>query len=263
MSSLPELSFKSEAQKNADVLQIRDAILGEITRGDAVYVRETLSSIDNYNLLTLLYNKKRTIKRGGMFEFDSTSKLEETALSRYMRQFLGYFEEYEQEHGQKPDPFAAEQRLNELCYAEMESSKNRFVSKWHKIEREIKNIQAAYLSRKANVSAEKHLIADEELRDSLLRSQAQDFGLSKERDYVSELLRIFELGDLLERERKLDLFRWNIIDEINTFEYFTVNAVLGVLQKACILDRWLSLDRDKGEQRFKEMVRGLKTVVIQ
>jgi hypothetical protein len=266
MSSLPELSFKTETQKNADVVQIRDAILGEILRGDTVYVRETLSSIDNYNLLTLLYDKKRTMKRGGVFEFDSTSNLKKITLSRYMRRFLSYFEEYEHENGRKPDAFVAEQRLNELCYAEMESSKNRFVSKWHRIEREIKNIQAAYLSRKANVSAEKHLIADDELRDSLLRSQAQDFGLSKERDYVSELLRIFETGDLLERERKLDLFRWNNIDEINTFEYFTINAVLGVLQKACILDRWLSLNRDKGEQRFKEIVQGLKsysTMVIQ
>lgn len=266
MSSLPELSFKIEAQKNTDVVQIRDAILGEVLRVDAVYVRETLSPIDNYNLLTLLYGKKRTRKRGGLFEFDSTSNLKKSTLPRYMRRFLSDFEEYEHEQKRKPESFAAEHRLNELCYAELESSKNMFVSKWHKIEREIKNIQAAYLSRKANVSAEKHLIADEELRDSLLRSQAQDFGLSKERDYVSDLLRIFDTDDLLERERKLDLFRWNNIDEINTFEYFTINSVLGVLQKACILDRWTNLDRDKGEQRFKEIVKGLKsysTMVIQ
>jgi len=32
--------------------------------------------------------------------------------------------------------------------------------------------------------------------------------------------------------------RWNAIDEINRFEYFTVNVILGYFQKLLLISRW-------------------------
>lgn len=258
-ASLPELSFKPESPASVDLLQIRESILEEVSTDDAVHVHETLSGIDNYNLLTQIFGKNRAWKSGGTLEPSAITK---ENLPQYMQLFLDWMEHYELEHGTKPDELQATQQLYEQCYTAMEMSKSAFVARWHKIEREIRSIQAAYFCRKANITPDNQLIAGEEMRESLLKSQAQDFGLSKEYDYVAELVRIFEIADLLDRERKLDLFRWNLIDEINAFEYFTINAALGVLQKACIIDRWAQMDSGSGEQHFRNMVKTLTEVKI-
>ncbi|MDR2425045.1 MAG: DUF2764 domain-containing protein [Prevotellaceae bacterium] len=255
-ASLPELTFKPDSPAQVDVLEIRDSILEEVSSSDAIHVHETLSGIDNYNLLTQIFVKKRAWKRGGMLEADTAKE----TLPQYMQQFIDQMEQYEREHGTKPDELQATQQLYELCHTAMEASKSPFVARWHKIEREIRNIQAAYFCRKSNIAADNHLIASDEMRESLLKSQAQDFGLSKEYDYVAELVRIFEIADMLDREKRLDMFRWNIIDEINAFEYFTVDAALGVLQKACIIDRWTQMNSNDGEQHFRNIVKTLTEV---
>ena len=47
---------------------------------------------------------------------------------------------------------------------------------------------------------------------------------------------------------------WKKIDEINTFDYFNVSALLGYIAKLKIIDRWMALDEATGREMFRKLV---------
>ncbi|MDR0385566.1 MAG: DUF2764 domain-containing protein [Prevotellaceae bacterium] len=254
ISSLPELFFEAENSQKFDFMYLRDYILEKIQEKDAVYVNDLSNSIDNHNLITAIYGKNRTWKKGGKFEFQSLNDLDTSALPEYMTVFLKYIDDYKAEHKTNPDELVAGRYLLELYYDRVENSDNPFIAKWFKFDREIKNIQATYLCRQLGISPENHLLKNGDIVEALLKNTSPDFGLSRERDYMPELLQALETTDLLERENKLDMLRWKQIDEINIMEYFSIDVALGTLQKAYIAGRWLALDSDNGKKLFRKLI---------
>lgn len=45
-------------------------------------------------------------------------------------------------------------------------------------------------------------------------------------------------ANLVEKEHKIDLIRWNEAAELATFDYFDVNAILSYLVRINIVARW-------------------------
>jgi hypothetical protein len=258
ISSLPELFFESGDSKTFDFLHIRDYILEKVSEKDSVYVYNLLSDIDNYNLITKIYGKNRAWKTGGRFEFQSPDDLDKSVLPSYMLGFLEYLENYKSEHKTNPDELVAGKYLSERWYDEMENSDNAFISKWFKFDREVKNILATYSGKQLGISVDDYLVKDDDITESLLKNTSPDFGLSRERDYMPKLFQALETQDLLERENKLDLFRWNQIDEINILEYFSIDVALGTLQKACIANRRMALNIEEGKKMFRKLLEELR-----
>jgi hypothetical protein len=268
VASLPELFFKPDAAKEFNFLNIRDYIIECISDKDAGYVNELLSVNDNYNLLSALFGKNREWKKGGALTKQTIADLSAedrdddgnpVILPPYIASFMEYFRQYAVENKDKPSYEDAERELNIVHYNTMQMSRNRFIAKWFRYDREIRNVQAAFVARQTGKDAENYLIDNDDITELLLKSASHDFGLLKERDYMPKLLQTLDIADLLEREAALSAFRWNLIDEINTFEYFSIDAVLGVLQKAFILDRWAGLDSAAGNEIFEKLLRTLKT----
>jgi hypothetical protein len=256
ISSLPELFFEAASSQNFDFLHIRDYILEKISAGDAVYVNALLNNIDNYNLITSVYGKNRGWKKGGISEFRTDNDPDDgrSALPEYMLYFLEYMDNYKAEHKTNPDELDAEKYLLELYYDKVENSDNAFIAKWFGFDREMKNIQAAYLCRQLGIVSENYLLKKDNITEFLLKNTSPDFGLSCERDYVPELFQALETNNLLERENKLDMLRWKQIDEINIMEYFSIDVALGILQKAYIADRWLALNGETGKKLFEKLI---------
>jgi hypothetical protein len=249
---LPELFFEEDSKKT-DFLHIRDYILEKLSEKDTDYACNLLNVIDNYNLINAIYGKPKR-KKGGQLEFYSVNDLDKYVLPEYMRDFLEYIDDYKTVHKSNPDELAAEKYLSELYYNKMENSDNRFVAKWFKFDREVKNIQTAYLCRRLGTSMDDYLVKKDDITEFLLKNTSPDFGLSRERNYMPELLQALETQDLLDREIKLDMFRWKQIDEINVMEYFSVDVALGILEKAHIADRWLTLDKENGKKLFRKLI---------
>jgi hypothetical protein len=57
---------------------------------------------------------------------------------------------------------------------------------------------------------------------------------------------------------KFDLIKWKYLDENTFFHYFTIEKVIGYLIKLLLVDRWLKLDEEKGEQLFKKFISDLE-----
>ena len=60
--------------------------------------------------------------------------------------------------------------------------------------------------------------------------------------------------DLLSRERGLDSLMWDKINEITTFNYFDLDAILGFIARLRIIGRWFALDEKTGREMFHRLV---------
>ena len=60
--------------------------------------------------------------------------------------------------------------------------------------------------------------------------------------------------DILVREKGLDSIRWDKISDLTTFNYFDLDAVLGIIAKMSIVERWRALDPESGAEMFQRLI---------
>ena len=141
-------------------------------------------------------------------------------------------------------------RFYEAC----ERSSNAFVREWYAFDRQLRNIGAAWTARKTGRDIESELVGGSDINTALARNSAADFGLRAEVDYIESLLQILENKNAIEKERGLDLLRWNKADELTDFDYFNLNKILACCAKINIIHRWISLNRETGNEMFRRLV---------
>ena len=80
-------------------------------------------------------------------------------------------------------------------------------------------------------------------------------------EWLDILVKISETEELVEREKKIDLLRWNWMEEATFFNYFTVELLFVFLLQLEMIERWISLDKEKGSQLFRSIIATLKDEV--
>ena len=60
------------------------------------------------------------------------------------------------------------------------------------------------------------------------------------------------------REKKIDLLKWNWLEENTFFKTFDIESVFAYLLKLEMIERWVTLDKDAGEKTFRSLVKGMK-----
>ncbi|MDE7128833.1 MAG: DUF2764 domain-containing protein, partial [Alistipes sp.] len=91
--------------------------------------------------------------------------------------------------------------------------------------------------------------------EQLVRSSAADFGLRGELPYIDSVITaIADESDLVEKEHKIDLIRWNQADELSVFDYFNINTILSYIVKVDIVARWSVLSPEKGRQMLDRLM---------
>ena len=94
--------------------------------------------------------------------------------------------------------------------------------------------------------------------EQLERSSAADFGLRGELPYIDAVIAaVNDEANLVEKEHKIDLIRWNESLELATFDYFDIAAILSYLVRINSVARWMRLDAARGREMFDRLVAGL------
>ncbi|MCK5170084.1 MAG: DUF2764 family protein, partial [Bacteroidales bacterium] len=130
---------------------------------------------------------------------------------------------------------------------------------WFEYNQNLNNILIGHNCRKYSLEAEKQLIGDNFVTKAILKSNTKDFGLDVELPYVSEIITLAESDNLLAREKGLDQLKWDKIEEINLFDYFTIEVVLAYTIKLDMAYRWLELDEETGRKMFSKIIDELKS----
>ena len=85
-----------------------------------------------------------------------------------------------------------------------------------------------------------------------------DFGLRGDVPYLEAVIAaVNDETNLVEKERKIDAIRWNQAEELSTFDYFDINALLAYLVKVNIVARWTRLDDKQGREMLHRLMTSL------
>ena len=137
-------------------------------------------------------------------------------------------------------------------------SKNPFVSAWYELNLNMANVLTAITCRKHGLDRAEYVVPGNETAKLLRTSNARDFGLGESLDYLPELMRVAEEPNLLMRERRLDVMKWNWLEEETFFRTFDFESVFAYLLRVEMIERWAALDAAAGEETFRSMVGALK-----
>ena len=75
------------------------------------------------------------------------------------------------------------------------------------------------------------------------------------RPYIDAVIAaVNDEANLVEKEHKIDLIRWNEATELATFDYFDINTILSYLARVNIVARWTQLDAVRGREMFDRLM---------
>lgn len=131
-----------------------------------------------------------------------------------------------------------DENLNQEFYEAVTKDSDRFLKEYFTFDLNVRNGKARFL----NKAFERPLDQD---------TIKLDTGEFAEGPRLEDAL---NAPDLLSRERGLDSLMWDKINEITTFNYFDLDAILGFIARLRIIGRWFALDEKTGREMFRRLV---------
>ena len=265
IAGLPELSL-DDSKLGTTVREFRELYYPDLADDDRALLDLIYLNYDNANLLLLLKDKEATIAEGGLYTSDEllaiieAARAEEASDRNYPRYMYDFVQQMESEESAAEGIFP-EDRLAQLYYAHAMSQGNAFVERWFAFNLDLNNFLTAITARRYNLDVKPLIVGDNEVAKALRTSNSRDFGLTGVMDGFEEVMRISEIDNLVERERKLDVLKWEWMEENSFFDYFTVEKLFAFLVKIQIIERWITLDAEAGGEMLRGMIRQLKEEV--
>ena len=266
VTGLPELSL-DDNKLNYTVGDFKTEFYPQLSKEDQALVDLYYLKFDNANLLKLLKDREAVIDPRGNYtadqfvavfkQFDEEGVITSPgSLPSYIIKFTQAYLT-QQETGVTTDVLV-EDWLAGLYYEYAMQCKNDFVSSWFEFNLNVNNVLVALAARKYRMPIASLIVGDTEICQALKTSNARDFGLTTELDYFDQLLKISETDDLVDREKRLDQLRWKWMEDKTFFDYFSIERLYVFLLQLEIIERWISLDKEKGNQMFREIIDSLK-----
>ena len=251
VAGLPDLSVE-QGKLQYGTTEFREELKTGLSSSDYRLMELLFLSSDNHNLLSLLRKDNKPLLADGVYlpEFLAGEIKEPVTLKPYMKLFI---ESYRAETRLYPN-LSEENELSTLWYDELLTVKNDFLREWFTFELNLKNVLLVLSARKNGLPYEHQIVGSNVVADIIRRSNARDLGLSAEWPWIEKVLAIAESEDIITREKAIDLLRWNTLDELNTFNYFTVEVLMAYYLKLGMIERWLRLDFATGEKLFRRLL---------
>ena len=265
VAGLPELTLE-DSKLSYTVADFKAELYPDLSDEDKKLIDLFYLKFDNANVLKLLKDNDSAIDLRGNYsaeelvEFISSLKEGDEIVDAVFPSYLSTFI-FEYFNATAEDDFLYEDRLAALYYEYAMKCKNKFVSSWFAFNLTMNNILVALTARKFKMDIAPLIVGDTEVCEALRTSGARDFGLTGEVDFLDQLVKISETEELVEREKKIDQLRWNWMEEATFFNYFTVERLFVFLLQLEMIERWISLDKEKGNQLFRSIIATLKDEV--
>ena len=135
-----------------------------------------------------------------------------------------------------------ENTLGAEFYKKAAESKNRFIREYFDFDGRLRNMKVAYLAKRLDKQGDQYFVDMPEA----------DF------EEESKIKEILDNADFVQREQKMDELKWEKASDIARMDYFNMNAILAFLAKAKTVQRWAELDKAKGEEMFRKLVKEVR-----
>lgn len=264
VAGLPDISLE-DGKLSYTVDSFKTELYPELSVKDRQIIDLFYLKFDNEDLLKLLKDKDARVPGRGNFSSEELLQLidavreGDTPDSRFPTYLYDFISRY---FTLSPDElYSAQDLLAAAYYAYAMQCSNRFVSGWFEFSLNLNNILAALSARKYKLDVDNVVVGDTEVCEQLRTSNARDFGLNEMLDYFDSIQRVAEVEELVEREKKVDLLKWKWLEDESFFHYFTIERLFVFLLQLEMIERWIALDKEKGNELFRELIQNLKNEV--
>ncbi len=128
-------------------------------------------------------------------------------------------------------------------YKKAISHKNRFIREYFNFDLLLRNEKVNYLNRELGRPAGTDIFIK-----PIINNETN----------IEKIRSVFISNDILGRESKIDSLMWNRISEINTFDLFNIESILGFIAKLHIVTRWINLDPESGKKMFLTLLKEIR-----
>lgn len=262
MTGVPSISL--DQPSSMSYAQFREECEENLTAADKKLLSYSYLRQDCLNLVKLLQNPEAQVSLLGNYSETQLRELIAEAQNSEFKvegfpEFLADFirHSYAANAG-KADYFADDAVM--LAYYEYAMScKNEMIAEWFKLNFTLSNILTALIARQNGWNVADYVRGENEVNDMIKSNKSKDFDLSREYDFVAEIMKIVDTDDPVEKEKKIDAFKWLWLDEKTFFEPFNIEAVFAYLCKLEMQLRWEMLDPEKGKETFTEIIENLRS----
>lgn len=265
VAGMPDIS-PDDAKLGFTVADFKENYWPQLSEADQKLVALFFLQYDHRNLLEWLekgesgvFDDRAMYSREDLAEAVEKVKLgdeQERGLPAYFYDFIAAYPELKELQERLPEDV-----LSAFYYRYAEQFKNSFTKDWFVFNRNVNNILIALTARQYGFDPAPYIVGGDETALALATSGARDFGLGGDLDYMEDVMRIHEMTDPVERERKLDLLKWEWLENRTFFCYFSVERLFAFLIKLDIIERWTLIDKEKGGKVFRNLVEQLKNEV--
>lgn len=243
--------------KGFDAKGIVEEILDGVCASDASEVRLLYGYYDCENILALRAGRSAHNPLGNLSREELEQELK--APSRLPQGIARVVKAYADPEGEEAEEVDTSRRFETTLFAAYydacRRSRSRFLRAWSEFDRTLRNVMAALAARAASRPVEEVVVGGGDVAEQLQRSSAADFGLRGELPFIDSVIAAMnDEANLMEKERKIDLVRWEEASELATFDYFNINAILSYLVRINIVVRWARLDAARGREMFNRLL---------
>ena len=264
VAGLPEIML-DDKKLSMGSIAFKEEIMSNLSNSDIELAEMIYLQHDANNLLNLLLEEDKEFDELGNFskeelqEWISSKNIETSeempkTKSSFLKNFIARYKEESKIYPNLNWEDQLVYYLHDFCAI----SNNRFLKEWFRFDLKIRSLEAAITARKYKVPLTKKIYNNSDFAFSLINSKAKDFGLTAEYPWTDTVIAIYEETDLLNREYQLDKMRWEMLDDFTTFNYFSIEVVLAYLFKLNMVNRWMKLDKQKGQQMFDHLIEELQ-----
>lgn len=268
VAGLEDLAFDT-GKGHTEMAEFREELKNNLHPSDYKLISLLFLPYDNNNFIAFSEGKTDVWDPFGSYspgDFEEQKRInnsilgEKNILPDYMVELLAARGDDEEAF----DRVSAWKKLAEGYIRLALNSGNRFLKEWIRFDRDLNNILALINAKELNLDANRYIIGDDPFAAELIElyNSGKDFVIPAEPEYAPIIFRIAVENEFLERERKIDLARWNFIDTMTFFEYFTIDLILGYLIKLSIVLRWKRLDPETGKIMLQKFIGEMEALVV-
>lgn len=267
LSGLPYLRLEDAASEGVVTLSYVRSLIEdeEVTGNDKRQLSLFFTKADCRNLLILLADSSAELPYSGNFSHQELEEMVQDALEdvfqddpRFPDFMAPFVREYVEHRGDAN--YFAEDRLMLRYWEYLMAHGTGFVARWAQLNMNICNILTALICRQQGWNVEDYIYGENDVTELIMKNPSQpDFDLSREIDYVPQLMQIVECTDPVEKENRIDQLKWLWLEDETFLEPFDINALYAYLLKAEMLERWAMLDPQYGKETFENIIGDLRS----
>lgn len=267
VAGLPDLTI-DQGKLQFGSLEMREYLETQLHKKDYQYIEWLFLPHDNNNLLNLLEKNNKLWDSLGIYsedelelailEITNPDKIitdEKSPVKSYMKEFIRSFNGETRLMPEK----SPENELNELYYLEALNLDNKFIAEWFAFDVDLKNMLVYNTASKYNIPFENEITGNTRLAEVLRLKTGRSMDDIAEWPYFEKMNQLADNSDIAGREKAIDSLRWTVLDEMNTFNYFSIEVIFSYMIKIKMIERWLKLDPATGEQLFRKLLGDLQS----